>query len=92
MIRGFAYVSHQVADLDRAQEFYEKKLGLKLVSSYAGTWQEYDVNGETFALYKCSDITPDYFRKHKISASIAFEVEDIYKMTEKLKKDGVHFL
>lgn len=57
MIKGFAYVSHQVADLDRARAFYQDILGLKSTGSYAGTWEEYDVSGVTFAVWKASEIT-----------------------------------
>ena len=92
MIKGFAYVSHQVADLDRARAFYEGKLGLKSTGSYAGTWEEYDVKGLTFAVWKASDMTPDYFHKLKVTGSLAFEVKDIDAFSQKLKKEGVHFL
>jgi len=92
MIKNFAYVSHQVTDLDRARAFYQGKLGLKSTGSYAGTWEEYDVDGVSFAVWKASEITPDYFRKLKVTGSLAFEVEDIEAFTQKLKKEGVHFL
>lgn len=92
MISGFAYVSHQVADLERARAFYQGVLGLKSQGSYAGTWEEYDVGGETFAVWKVSEITPDYFEKEKVTASIAFEVDDIEQFCRKLKKAGVNFL
>jgi predicted enzyme related to lactoylglutathione lyase len=91
-ITGLAYASHQVKDLDRAREFYEGLLGLKSTGSYAGTWEEYDVNGETFAVWKASDTTPDYFRKLKVTGSIAFEVKNIEVLCKKLQKAGVQFL
>jgi predicted enzyme related to lactoylglutathione lyase len=92
MITSIAYSSHQVKDLNRAQQFYEGLLGLKLVSSYADRWQEYDIHGETFALYKPMEDTPEYFRKNKITASIAFEVSNMDTLFRKLKKTGVSFL
>lgn len=91
-ITGLAYASHQVADLDRARAFYQGLLGLKSQGSYAGTWEEYDVGGETFAVWVASEITPSYFKKEKVTASIAFEVSDIEAMTQKLKEAGVEFL
>jgi extradiol dioxygenase family protein len=91
-VTGLAYASHQVTDLDRAREFYQGLLGLKSTGSYAGTWEEYDVGGETFAVWIASDITPSYFRKEKVTASIAFEVTDIEAMTQKLKQAGIAFL
>jgi catechol 2,3-dioxygenase-like lactoylglutathione lyase family enzyme len=92
VISGLAYSSHQVSDLDRARAFYQGLLGLKSQGSYAGTWEEYDVNGETFAVWKASEITPDYFRKLKVTGAIAFEVDDIERLCKKLKKAGVTFL
>jgi predicted enzyme related to lactoylglutathione lyase len=91
-ITGFAYVSHQVKDLDKAREFYEGVLGLKSQGSYAGTWEEYDVDGVAFAVWKASKITPDYFKKEKVTASLAFEVKDMDRFAKKLKKAGVQFL
>ena len=92
MITGLAYTSHQVSDLDRARDFYEGLLGLKSTGSYAGTWEEYDVNGETFAVWKSSKMTPEYFKKEKVTAAVAFEVDDIEQLSKKLKKAGVKFL
>lgn len=92
MIKGFAYVSHQVADLDRAREFYQGLLGLKSTGSYAGTWEEYDVDGVAFAVWKASGMTPPYFKKLKVTGSLAFEVEDIEAFSKKLKEAGVEFL
>jgi len=92
MIKGFAYASHQVSDLDRAREFYEGLLGLKSTGSYAGTWEEYDVGGGTFAVWKSSKMTPAYFKELKVTGSIAFEVSDIEKLTQKLQKAGVKIL
>lgn len=91
-ITGLAYASHQVADLDRARAFYEGQLGLKSTGSYAGTWEEYDVNGETFAVWKASEMTPDYFRTLKVTGAIAFEVDDIDALVEQLKKADVRIL
>jgi predicted enzyme related to lactoylglutathione lyase len=91
-ITGFTYVSHQVKDLDVAREFYEGLLGLESQGAYAGRHEEYDINGETFAVWKAVEDTPDYFRKHKVTASIAFEVDDIEAFCKKLKKAGVNFL
>ncbi len=92
MIKGFAYASHQVADLDRARAFYEGLLGLPSSGAYAGTWEEYDVNGETFAVWKASQMTPPEFEALKVTGSIAFEVADIDELYKRLKTAGVHFL
>src|SRR5690242_4380478 len=91
-IRAFAYVSHQVADLDRARDFYTGLLGLKSTGSYAGTWEEYDVDGVAFAVWKASEMTPPYFRKLKVTGSLAFEVNDIDGFYEKLQAAGVEIL
>ena len=91
-IKGFAYVSHQVSDLDRAREFYSGVLGLKSTGSYAGTWEEYDVDGVALAVWKASEITPSYFERLKVTGSLAFEVDDLDEFCEKLKAARVHFL
>lgn len=91
-VKGLAYVSHQVSDLDRAREFYQGVLGLKSTGSYAGTWEEYALNGVAFAVWKASDMTPEYFRKLKVTGALAFEVEDIETLYETLKAKGVQFL
>jgi catechol 2,3-dioxygenase-like lactoylglutathione lyase family enzyme len=91
-IKGFAYVSHQVADLDRAREFYSGLLGLKSTGSYAGIWEEYNVDGVAFAVWKASEMTPSYFRKLKVTGSLAFEVNDIDSFCEKLQAAGVEIL
>ncbi len=92
MIKKLAYVSHQVEDLDRARAFYQGLLGLNSTGSYAGTWEEYDVDGEAFAVWKASAMTSDYFRKLKVTGSVAFEVSDIDALIKKLKNAGVNIL
>lgn len=91
-VTGLTYASHQVKDLDTAREFYEGLLGLESQGAYADRHEEYDINGETFAVWKAVEDTPDYFRKHKTTASIAFEVDDIEALCKKLKKADVNFL
>lgn len=91
-IKNLAYVSHQVNDLDQARDFYQGILGLKSNGSYGDTWEEYDVGGASFAVWKASKITPEYFKKLKVTGALAFEVEDIDSFSETLKAKGVHFL
>jgi len=61
-ITGYTYASHQVSDLSKARKFYEGLLGLKSLGSYDGTWEEYDVGGQIFAVWKASKITPKEFK------------------------------
>ena len=94
-VKSFAYVSHQISDFDKAREFYSGLLGLKSTGTYPEdnpTWEEYDVNGEAFAVWKASKMTPAYFKKLKITGAVAFEVTDIAALCERLEAAGVEFL
>lgn len=91
-ITGFAYSSHQVSDLAKARKFYQGLLGLKSLGSYDGTWEEYDVGGQIFAVWKASKITPKEFKKLTVTGSVAFEVENIETLCDKLKAEGIQFI
>lgn len=53
-VKGVAFVSYYVTDIERARTFYEEVLGLKVALEYQGApgkwWIEYDVGGATFAI------------------------------------------
>ena len=71
-----------VYDLDRARKFYEEKLGLKPIQTRA-----------TGVLYDCGNGTTLFIYKGKVVKSdqvvAAFEVKDIDREIEDLKKKGV---
>lgn len=51
-IRGIDFVAYLVSDLDRAVDFYQNTLGLKLDSKFENVYAEFDVAGTAFGLYK----------------------------------------
>jgi Predicted enzyme related to lactoylglutathione lyase len=72
------------ADADKAREFYENTLGLKLVSD-----EEYaivfDANGITLRIQKAGEFTPHPF------TSLGWHVTDIEAAIAELKDKGVAF-
>jgi catechol 2,3-dioxygenase-like lactoylglutathione lyase family enzyme len=83
---GFTY--YPVADVARSRKFYEGILGLVPGEDFQGTWQEYDLDGTTFAI--SSSIIE--FVKPGTQASVAFEVGDLGKLIPELKSKGVLFV
>lgn len=82
MIEKIAFTVYPVTDMKRARRFYEEELGLKLSTKPHDVWVEYDPPGGCFALTTTM----------KPSASgggvIAFEVESVDALTEKLRANG----
>lgn len=90
MIKKFAFTVYPVKDMQRAQNFYEEIMGLKLSKSSAGgKWLEYDLPGSgCFAITTMMQgIEPSI----NAGGSIAFEVDNIDSMVERLKEHGVEF-
>ncbi|MGH9820680.1 MAG: VOC family protein [Pyrinomonadaceae bacterium] len=71
-------------DADKAREFYEKTLGLKLISD-----EEYaivfDANGTTLSIQKSGEFTPHPF------TSLGWHVDDIETAVNELRERGVAF-
>ncbi|MGH7783825.1 MAG: VOC family protein [Candidatus Binatia bacterium] len=71
-------------DPDKAREFYEKTLGLKLISD-----EEYaivfDANGTTLSIQKSGEFTPHPF------TSLGWHVDDIETAVNELRERGVAF-
>lgn len=85
MIKRIAYTMYPVIDMDRARRFYEEELGLEPANEQAaGQWVEYDIGG-CFALTTLAPVQPSA----EAGGNIAFEVEDVTALTEKLKSKGV---
>jgi len=90
MFKKVAFTLYPVIDMERARNFYEKTLQLPLgKSSVGGTWIEYDLPaGGCFVITNLlKDVTPS----SSAGGSIAFEVEDLDKLVEHLKAEGVKF-
>ncbi|UPT72733.1 MAG: VOC family protein [Elusimicrobiota bacterium] len=82
MIKHVAFTMYPVKNMARARKFYEKVLGLKKGSDYAGKWVEYYPGGTScFAL---TNMVPGL----RPAANIAFEVADMKKAEARLKKAG----
>jgi predicted enzyme related to lactoylglutathione lyase len=89
MLKKVAFSMFPVVDATRARSFYENTLGLTRGSaSPEGTWTEYDLpGGGCLALFRTNDIKPST----DAGGSVAFEVEDLDKLTEELQAKGVEF-
>ena len=91
MLKKVAFTMYPVTDVARARKFYEETLGLK--SGSVGNrgdryWVEYDLpGGGCLAL---TNFVPDA-PSAAAGGTIAFEVEDLDRLVEDLKKKGVTF-
>ncbi|HFL2713437.1 TPA: VOC family protein [Legionella pneumophila] len=90
MLKKVAFTLYPVEDIERAKSFYKNNLGLVPSKISAnGAWVEYDLpQGGCFAITTLAQgVKPSSIA----GGSIAFEVENLDELTDKLKKDGVHF-
>lgn len=87
-IKTIGFSCYPVTDMAKAKAFYEGVLGLKPAMTLGETWQEYDIDGQTFALVGMSEQAPECFKGQK-GISIAFEVEDIDATLNDLKSKNV---
>lgn len=90
MSNGFkkvAFTCYPVQDLKRARAFYEETLGLTPGENFQDAWQEYDLGGTTFAI---STMVHDAMKPGS-QASIAFEVENLTELVQKLTTRSVKF-
>ena len=90
MIKKVAFTMYPVENLERARQFYETVIGLKLSKiSAQGGWIEYDLpGGGCFCL---TNLVPELKPSAKSGGSIAFEVEDIEVLVKRLKEKEVQF-
>ena len=85
MIKHVAFTMDPVEDLARARRFYEEDLGLTMAKSCQDAWFEYDLPGGCFEITTLADgVIPSA----NAGGSIAFEVEDVDEMVEKLRMTG----
>ncbi|MBI3550684.1 MAG: VOC family protein [Elusimicrobia bacterium] len=82
MIKHIAFTMYTVKDMPRARKFYESDLGLKVTNNFRDEWVEYHLDNGCFAI---TTMVPQI----GAGASIAFEVEDVDKVIERLKKGKV---
>jgi predicted enzyme related to lactoylglutathione lyase len=90
MMKKVAFTMYPVKDLKRARMFYEDTLGMQVGKiSAEGAWVEYDLpGGGCFAL---TTLAQGVEPSSNAGGSIAFEVPDIEKLSQKLKSAGVTF-
>lgn len=82
-----AFTCYPVKDMAKARAFYEGILGLKPGDDFQGMWQEYDLDGTTFAI---SSMIAE-FVKPGTQASVAFEVKDLKNLVQQLRAKNVQF-
>jgi predicted enzyme related to lactoylglutathione lyase len=90
-VRKVAFTMLPVRDVERARQFYEQTLGLKvgLHGSKDGMWWiEYDLpGGGCVALTNTTGAAPSA----NVGATLALEVDDLPALIEQLKRAGVDF-
>ena len=87
-INNIAFVGIPVTDINRAREFYEGVLGLKLSEeTVKGHWIEYAVGDDTLALANF----PDQWKPSPEGTSVALEMENFEDAIKRLKDRQVPF-
>jgi predicted enzyme related to lactoylglutathione lyase len=85
-VKELAFVSHTVADIGKARDFYEKLLGLKHLMNLEFApgvwWIEYDLAGVALAVTNSQPPSAG-------GASVALEVEDLDESLAAIKAAGV---
>ena len=89
MFKKVAFTMYPIKDTRRARAFYEGVLGLAVGShSDNEIWTEYDLpGGGCLALFRSDDMEPSA----NAGGTIAFEVEDLDRLNERLKAAGVTY-
>jgi predicted enzyme related to lactoylglutathione lyase len=90
-LRKVAFTMYPITNVQRARDFYEKKLGLK-IGNHGNQgdqwWIEYDLpDGGCFALTNFTQEAPSA----AAGGTIAFEVEDLDALIADLKAKSVEF-
>jgi predicted enzyme related to lactoylglutathione lyase len=87
-INNIAFVGIPVTNIDRAREFYEGVLGLKVSEEMGkGRWVEYDIGGGTLALSNF----PDQWKPSPEGTSVALEMDNFEESIKRLKDQQVPF-
>jgi len=87
MIKEVVCIAVAVSDKDRARKFYQETLELKPARTQMdGAWVEYDLGPTTIGV-GCHPA----WKPSRDGTTVAFEVEDIDAVIDKLKGRGVSF-
>ncbi|MCZ4721521.1 VOC family protein [Legionella pneumophila] len=90
MIKKVAFTMYPVININRARHFYENILGIEVSKiSAQGAWVEYDLpGGGCFAI---TTLAQDVSPSANAGGSIAFEVENLEELVNKIKLQQVQF-
>ncbi len=81
-IKAIGFVGIPVTDIQRAREFYEGVLGLKVSDEMmGGKWIEYAMDDDTLAIANVGE----QWTPADQGTAVAFEVEDFDKAVKRLK-------
>ncbi len=87
-VKEIGFVAIPVTDMERARDFYEGVLGLKVAEEMmSGKWVEYAVGDHTLAIANVSDT----WRPSDQGTGAALEVEDFDDAIMRLKERDVRF-
>lgn len=88
MIDKIAFTHYNVSNMDRAVDFYQNALGLKLLFKRED-WSEFEIGGQRFALRKVGNSPQNSMPG---GAVISFQAEPIEDVIASLKKRGTPFI
>jgi len=84
------FIGVPVQNLERADEFYGKTLGLERSRHSSARWVEYETGNVTIALISPEAMGPDFEAKPH-SMPIALRVADVEEAKRKLEAAGIEF-
>ncbi len=87
-----AFTGYPVTQIERAKEFYEGLLGLKVAVAFehgGRHWIEYEVGGTTIAI---SNMSSEQWKPSADGPVVALEVENFDDAVAALRVGGVRFL
>ena len=84
------FIGVPVQNLERADEFYGKTLGLERSRHSSARWVEYETGNVTIALISPEAMGPD-FQVKPHSMPIALRVADVEEAKRKLEAAGIEF-
>ena len=88
-INAIAFVGIPVTDIERARDFYERLLGLKIAEEMMdGKWIEYTVGDHTLAIANVGD----QWKPSDQGTSAALEVENFDQTIKTLRNKSVRFV
>ncbi|MCB0378421.1 MAG: VOC family protein [Bdellovibrionales bacterium] len=91
MYKKVAFTVYPALDIQRARNFYEETLGLKVTQEYQdGRWIEFDLEGG--GCFAMSDMMPQFKPSANDGGTIAFEVDDLDSLVNTLKEKNVEFI